>query len=228
MRILLWAGLLICLPLYADFFPPTVTTAIKAVGKSSVTLRTPLPVQGMSGIVIHAYGNDIEAITGRIIQNSDGTATLAKGDILRHNTLPTVNTAVSTNDKVIGGYLYDNVLLLAPDAQTYTDITSAAPKNWIHPDLYALFLSMEGEDHPTKKNLAKFAKEYEVGLIYVVKHKKAILLDPISGQHVAEKTMQNLPSEGKYPFYMRLDTIDTSLFGGASGTKSYYKAVEAL
>ena len=45
-------------------------------------------------------------------------------DILQHDELPTIKTTVAPNDKVIGGYLYNNVLLLAPDADTYAKIVS--------------------------------------------------------------------------------------------------------
>jgi len=228
MRKLALILLVISLPLFADFFPPTTTSSIASLGEKSVSLSTPLPTKGMSGIVIHDYGNDLKAITARVIQNADGTVTLKRGDIIHHDKLPTVNTAVSANDAVIGGYLYDNVLVLAPDEQTYARITSSYDKNWIHPDLFALFLSSEGDALPTKENLAKFADAYQVGLIYVVKNGKAVLLDPVSGQHVAEKRMQNLPANGKYPFYMRLDGIDTGWFGSTPKEGNYYKAVQAL
>jgi hypothetical protein len=228
MRRLALTVLAVSLPLFADFFPPTVVTSIASVGENSISLNSPLPANGMSGIVIHTYGNDLEAITGRIVQNADGTVSLKKGEIIHHDKLPTIKTAVAPDDEVIGGYLYNNVLVLAPDEQTYARITSSHDKNWIHPDLFALFLSNEGDALPTKENLAKFANEYQVGLIYVVKNKKAVLLDPVSGQHVAEKAMQNLPANGKYPFYMRLDGIDTGWFGSTPKEGNYYKAVEAL
>jgi hypothetical protein len=228
MRKLALTVLAVSLPLLADFFPPSIETSIASVGENSVSLNTPLPANGMSAIVIHTYGNDLEAVTGRIIQNADGTVSLRKTEIIHHDKLPTINTAIAPDDRVIGGYLYNNVLLLAPDEETYAKITSSYNKNWIHPDLFALFLSNEGDALPTTENLAKFANAYQVGLIYIVKKGKAVLLDPVSGQHVAQKTITALPSKGKYPFYMRLDSIDTGWFGSASKEGDYYKAVEAL
>ncbi len=228
MRKLALTVLAVSLPLFADFFPPTIHTSITSVGEKSVSLSSALPVKGMSGIVIHDYGNDLEAVTGRVIQQPDGTATLKKEDVVHHDKLPTIKTAVAPDDEVIGGYLYNNILLIAPDANTYARITSAYDKNWIHPDLFALFLSNEGDALPTKENLAKFAAQYQVGLIYIVKKEKAVLLDPFSGAHVAQKPVENLPKEAKYPFYMRLDGIDTGWFGSSDKNGNYYKAVEAL
>ena len=219
---------LLALPLFAGFFPSTVQTSISAVGEKSVSLSSALPVNGMSGVIIHNYGNELEAIISYLTQtSSEGNAKLIETDVIHHDELPTIKTAVASGDKVIGGYLYNNVLLLAPDADTYAKITASYNKKWIHPDLYALFLSEEGEATPSKENLANFAKAYQVGLIYIVKNGSAVLLDPISGNIVGQKTMTGLPAQAQYPFYMRFDEIQTGWFS-KSGKGDYYKIMEKI
>jgi hypothetical protein len=220
---------LLSLPLFADFFPQTVHTTIKSVKGNTITLNSNFPVNGMSGVVVHNYANNLTAITSRVTQTSlDGSASLLlSADILHHDELPTIKTAVAPNDKVIGGYLYDNVLLLAPDADTYAKITSSHTKKWIHPDLFALYLSVEGEEGPTKENLSDFAKKHQVGLIYIVRKNTAVLLDPVSGKIVSKKSMTGLPKEGKFPFYMRIKELDTGWF--SSDIKgNYYTTMESL
>ena len=219
---------LLSLPLVAGFFPQTVHTSVKSVKENTITLNKKFPANGMSGVVIHNYGNDLTAITSRIAQtSSDGSASLVTTDILHHDELPTIKTAVSPKDKVIGGYLYNNVLLLAPDADTYAKITSSHKKKWIHPDLFALYLSVQGEEQPTKENLAHFAKKYQVGLIYIVRKDSAVLLDPVSGKIISQKSMKNLPAEGTFPFYMRFKQLDSGWFG--SDVKgNYYNTMESL
>ena len=219
---------LLSLPLFAGFFPQTVHTSVKSVKDNTITLNKKFPINGMSGVVIHNYGNDLTAITSRITQTtSDTSVALVSTDILHHDELPTIKTPVSAKDKVIGGYLYNNVLLLAPDSDTYAKITSEHHKKWIHPDLFALYLSVEGEERPTKKNLSDFAKKYQVGLIYIVRKKSAVLLDPVSGKIIAKKPMIDLPKEGNFPFYMRFKALDTGWFGGAA-TGNYYNTMESL
>ena len=181
----------------------------------------------MSGVIVHRYKSDLSAINGRVIQTSSGRAKILHQDIIHHNNLPSVNTKVSTNDKVIGGYLYRNVLLLAPSSDVYKRITKGSSKNWIHPDLFAVFLSTEGDKSVTKANLAKFAKSNQVGLIYIVKRNKAILLDPISGQVVGSRAIKNLPKHGQFPFYMRFDKLSSGWFGGES-KGSYYSGVGSI
>jgi len=220
---------LLSLPLFAGFFPQTVDTSIKSVQGQSIKLHSSFPVVGMSGVVVHNYGNDLSAITNRITQtSSDGSAVLSSIDVLQHDALPTIKTNVAPNDKVIGGYLYNNILLLAPDADTYAKITASDNKKWIHPDLYAVYLSVEGEEGITKENLADFAKKYQVGLIYIVRKNSAVLLDPISGKIVSKKSMSGLPKEGKFPFFMRLEALDSGWFGSDAKTGNYYNSMESL
>ena len=219
---------LTALPLFAGFFPSTVHTSVSKTGENTVSLKSSLPIKGMSAVVIHDYGNSLEAVTAYLTQtSSDGSAKIISRDIIHHDALPTIKTAVTKGDKVIGGYLYNTVLLLAPDADTYAKITSAYHKKWVHPDLFALFLSEAGESHPTRENLAAFARKYEVGLIYIVRNGSAVLLDPVSGHIVSQKTMSSLPKQGQYPFYMRFDEIQTGWFS-KSGTGNYYKTVESI
>ncbi|TNF43794.1 MAG: hypothetical protein EP216_03190 [Epsilonproteobacteria bacterium] len=219
---------LFSVPLFAGFFPQTVHTSIKSVKENTMTLNKKFPVNGMSGVVIHNYGNDLAAITTRIAQtSSDGSVSLVSTNILHHEELPTIKTAVSPKDKVIGGYMYNNVLLLAPDADTYAKIISQHNKTWIHPDLFALYLSVQGEERPTKENIAHFARKYQVGLVYIVRKDSAVLLDPISGKIVSQKSMTDLPSKGAFPFYMRYEQIDSGWFG--SDVKgNYYDTMESL
>ena len=219
---------LLSLPLFAGFFPQTVHTSVKSVQGNTITLNKKFPINGMSGVVIHNYGNDLKAITSRISQNSsDESVLLVSSDILHHDELPTIKTPVSPKDKVIGGYMYNNVLLLAPDADTYAKIISTHNKKWIHPDLFALYLSNQGEERPTKENLAGFAKKHQVGLVYIVRKNSAVLLDPISGKIVSQKSMTDLPKKGTFPFYMRFKAFDSGWFG-SSTEDNYYNTMESL
>lgn len=221
---------LLSAPLFAGFFPQTVHTTIKSVKGKSITLNSNFPLKGMSGVVIHNYGNNLTAITSRITQTSSNRqAILIDADVIDHEALPTIKTSVSPKDKVIGGYLYNNVLLLAPDADTYAKITSSNQKKWLHPDLFALYLSEVGDEIPTKENLGSFAKKFQIGLIYIVRKNSAVLLDPISGKIVGQKNMAGLPKEGQFPFYMRFKAFGSGWFGGSSDSSgNYYSTMQSI
>ncbi|PHS41006.1 MAG: hypothetical protein COB07_03160 [Sulfurovum sp.] len=220
--------ILFSLPLFAGFFPQTVHTSVKSVKGNTITLNSRFPVNGMSGVIVHNYGSGLTAITSRMTQvSSGGDASLLSADVIDHDSLPTIKTAVRAGDKVIGGYLYNNILVLAPDADTYARITSANNKKWIHPDLFALYLSVQGDDRPTRENLANFSKKFQIGLVYIVRRNAAVLFDPISGKIVGQKNMSGLPKEGAYPFFMRFEQLDSGWFG--SDVKgNYYSMVESI
>jgi hypothetical protein len=215
------------LPLFAGFFPPTVHTTVRSVDGNRITLSKPLPVNGMSGVVVHSFGKGLQAITAVLTQTAPGQATYRKGDLLDHKGLPTPKSVAAPGDKVIGGYLYNNVLVLAPNAETYAKITRGGERHWIHPDLYAAFLAREGDSTPDASNLAQFAREAQVGLVCIVQRGQAILFDPVSGRIVGKKAFQAVGGTANYPFYNRFSKISGGLFGG-SGEGDYYQAVGAI
>ncbi len=199
--------------LMADFFPRTINTTVSGVNGDTVTLKSKLPI-GMSGIVVHGYGGELKSITAIIEQTSGGNeAKIIGRDLVSHDNLPAPKTKIQAGDKVIGGYLYDNVLVLAPNADVYNEVTSSYDKNWIHPDEFALFLSTIKEPTPTKENLKKFAKEYQAGLILIVKKDSIALYDPLSEKIVSKKAFSPKTTYTQAPFYMRLNKIKTGLFG---------------
>ena len=220
---------LFSIPLFASFFPSTLHTTVEKVDQKELKLSKAFPLNGMSGVVIHSYGKNAQAITSYVIQtNQNGSAKSLSHSVIDHEQLPTIKTPVKRGDKVIGGYMYQNVLLLAPDAETYTKITKEYHKNWIHPDLYALFLSTEGETIPSRKNLAEFAKAYQVGLVVIVRNGTAVLLDPVSQKIINQKKLDNLPKKGQFPFFSRLDKIESGWFNSDDNKKDYYKMMDQL
>jgi hypothetical protein len=218
---------LFLISLNGGFFPPTVTATVTGVSGNSITISRAFPAVGMSGVVIHNYGNGLSAIRSIAISTSAQSARLKKGDLLDHNGLPLPKGLASVGDKVIAGYLYRNVLVIAPNAQTYSAITRSASRHWIHPDLYAAFLVRQGDSSISKSNLEKFAKEAQVGLVYIVKRGSAILYDPISKRVIAQKAFNVVGSEAKYPFYTRFTSLKSGFFG-SSAKGDYYKGVGAI
>ena len=221
---LLWMG---ALPLLAGFFPPTVHTTVTAVDGERVTLTKALPVNGMSGVVVHNLGGGLQVISGVLVQNSPTNVTVRKGDLLDHKGLPTPKSVAAPGDKVIGGYLYNNVLVLAPNAETYSKITRSGGRHWIHPDLYAAYLAREGDSKPDASNLKGFALDAQVGLVYIVQKGQAVLFDPISSRIVGKMTFQPAGSGAKYPFYTRFSEVGGGFFGG-SGQGDYYQSVGGI
>jgi len=215
----------ISIPLLADFFPKSTTTTIAKATNNSIVLRKPLNRDGISCAIIHDYGNNIKALTFMAKQISkDGIIKLIDSDIIHHDNIPTINTKPKVGDSVICGYLYNNILLLAPNEQTYEILTKKYHKNWMHPDLYAMFLSQEGESTISKESLKEFAKRYQIGLVMIVQQNQIILYDPISKSIVGKQNYKPNSNKTKYPFYMHFKEIDSGWFSKKDG--DYYKTME--
>ncbi|SFV64775.1 hypothetical protein MNB_SV-6-324 [hydrothermal vent metagenome] len=227
MRIVLSTLLLSIVPLMADFYPPTVKSSVSGINQKNIVLKQGFPAKGMSAVVMHRYGKDLRAITSYMRYDGSKQGTLINNEPIDHGDLPTVKPKVRVGDQVIGGYLYKNILLLAPDANTYAKIIKSADKNWIHPDIFAMFLAKEGDQIPTQENLQKFANEYQVGLIYIVQRGKGVLYDPISKRYVSQKALTGLPAKGQFPFYMRLGKIDSGWFSREKKGE-YYSSIGNL
>jgi len=213
------------IPLLGGFFPPTVNSSITSVNGNGATISKSFPLNGMSGIVIHNFGNSNQAISSIAIQTSANQVKLIKDDMLGDNKLPKPRIMATKGDRVIGGYLYNNVLVIAPNAQTYQKVVSSASKHWIHPDIYAGFMAREGDSTPTLNNLSQFAHEAQVGLIYIVMKNKAVLLDPISKRVINTQPFTPVGNDIKYPFYMRFKNFKAGLFSNGG---NYYKMVEGI
>lgn len=219
-------SLLFSLPLLADLFPATMQSTILNTNNNIIQISPPFPVNGMSGIVIHTYKDGSSAATTAGVQNENGLLTILDTPLMENGNLPQIATKAIAGDKVIGGYLYDNVLLLAPNQTTYNEITSKYRKNWVSPDNYASFISQKRDGIPTKENLASFAKSYQVGLIAVVKKDSIVIYDPLS-QRVITKEPFATQTQTQTPFFSNFEKVRTGWFG-STVDDDYYTLMEQI
>jgi hypothetical protein len=213
----------------ADALPQSITTTIKSIEKNGqITLATSAP-KGMSGIVVHNYGNGLIAITNSVITGKNGKATLLNYSAIPHDNIPNVNTASKVNDKVILGNFYNNTLLIAPNAKSYNNITKKFNKTWIHPDRFALDFMSDSQSAISLNNLEKFAKKNQVGLVLIASNNGLYFLDPISKQFIGKTNLALTSDKAMSPFFARFEQMDTSVFGmDKVSITDYHKAVASI
>jgi hypothetical protein len=219
-------SLLLSLPLFADLFPATTQSTILNTNNNIIQISPAFPANGMSGIVIHTYKDGSSAATTAAVQNESGILTILDTPLMENGNLPQIATKVIAGDKVIGGYLYNNVLLLAPNQNAYNEITSKYKKNWVTPDNYASFISQKRYGVPTKENLASFAKAYQVGLIAIVKKDSIVVYDPIS-QRIISKEPFGMQTQTQTPFFSNFEKVRTGWFG-STVDENYYTLMEQI
>ena len=215
--------------LMADALPQSITTTIKSINKNGqITLATAVP-KGMSGIVVHNYGNGLTAITNAVVSGTNGKATLFNYTAIPHDNIPNINTTSKVNDKVVLGNFYNNTLVIAPNSAIYTAITKKFKKTWIHPDRFALDFMRESQSAISLDNIQEFAKKNQVGLVLIYSNSGLLFLDPISQKIIGKTKVFGNAKETMNPFYARFEQMDTSTFGMSSiSLTDYYTAVQAI
>ena len=229
MQKILFILLAISYTLFANALPNTITTTVSNVtSNGQIQLATNIP-RGMSGIIIHNYGNGLSAITHATVSQGESKSSVAPYEAIPHENIPNIQTAVTKGDKVVFGNFYSNALVIAPNRDIYRKITTTYKKTWIHPDAYALDFMKEGETELTLENLKKFAQLNQVGLVLIVTPTQLLILDPISKQFLAAVPMQVTQANAMAPFYARFKQMDVSVFGFSKKDYTpYFQSVAGL
>lgn len=228
MKKLLFLLLLNCL-LLADTLPNRISTTINSVNSDTVQVATSIP-KGISGIVIHNYGNKLSAITHRLVSKGGQQATIKPYYGLGHKNLPTIKSNIEKGDKVIFGNFYNNVLLIAPDEESYSKTVKTLQRSFVHPDIYAMDLIVNDEKKISFKNLKSFAKKNQIGLVLITTDKNIMVLDPMSSKYLSSLPLTITPKQTMSPFYARFEQISNSIFGTNSKQKfsEYYQGVSQI
>jgi len=214
--------------LMANTLPQRIETTIKSIHGDTIQLAQNVSA-GMSGLIVHDYGNGLSAITHSVISTQNGNAKILPYRAILHENIPTVKTEAKINDKVILGNFYNNALLIAPDARSYSNITKNFNKTWIHPDAYALQFMSEEASEISLSSLKKFATKNQVGLVLIATKTKLLILDPISKKFLGQKQINGTATKAMKPFFSRFEHMDVSTFGFSEITlKDYYKAIQDL
>lgn len=209
--------------------PQSINASVTAVNNEQITIDQSVP-KGMSGIVVHNYGNGIAAITHTVNSNGGNSATLQPYKGVEHDNLPKIKSSATTGDKVVFGNFYDNALLIAPSEKIYSTLTASIDKNWIHPDIYAMHLLNEDETKITLENLKAFATFNQVGLIVIVTQTGLSVLDPLSGQYLMKQPYSLTTDTVMSPFYARFEQISDTFWGNEEkqAFAQYYHGVESI
>jgi len=215
--------------LVADALPSAVKTTISQVKQNHRIQLATTAIKGMSGIVIHDYGNGLSAITHAVVSLGGKQAKVIPYTVIEHEKIPSIQTTVVKGDKIVLGNFYQNAFVLAPNAQSYENVVKKYNRLWTHPDAYALNFLDEDESDISLDNIENFAKKYQIGLVLIVEKNKLRILDPISHSFIKEISFTSSEKEPMSPFYARFEQMTKSLFDSSNKTYTpYYQAIERL
>ncbi|CAA6815728.1 MAG: Unknown protein [uncultured Sulfurovum sp.] len=197
--------------LFANFLPNSMQSSVQKVNNGSIQLNNNIPA-GMSGIILHNYGNGLSAITHSTISLGNGKASILPYTAILHSNIPSIKTPVTAGDKVIFGNFYNNALVIAPNQIAYQQIIKKFKRTWVHPDAFALNFMQEGATTMHMDILNRFAKQHQIGLVLLVAENRLLVIDPISKQIITSTGLKTNPNSAITPFYARFKQSNLSLF----------------
>ena len=181
---------------------------------------------GSTGIVIHTFSNGHEAILGAVEVVRTGKKTALKQIAYKELTQDALSSIVrkpQKGDAVHMGWLYHRVLLIAPTLTSYNAITKDAfETTYVHPDLFASYLSYAGHPTPLKEDFQDFCTTYDIGLVQFYVASTLYTVDCRSFMTIKTQSIEMQQTQAKLPFYSRVDEIDANWWGKGSGTLSSF------
>jgi hypothetical protein len=228
MKKILFLFLFTSYSLFADALPKSIQTTVQNISNGSIQLSSDIPT-GMSGIIMHDYGNGLSAITHSTVSLGNSKASIEPHTAILHKNIPSIQTAVSVGDIIIFGNFYNNALVIAPNQTAYLQITKKFQRTWIHPDAFALDFMQEAETKMSMEALERFAKKNQIGLILVVASDKLLVIDPISKKIIGSTGLKSNPNSTMIPFYARFKQINLALFSFSEKDYTpYFQSIAGL
>lgn len=206
------------------------TAVISVDSKKVITEKVPFNI-GATGFIVHAIDGEHITITNKVTliahENNHSIFTEAPFIQIKQSYLPSFTYESERNDTLILGFGYDRAMLIAPNEKSYYTITEAIQGvTWVHPDLFATFLSRQGHPSPTDEDIKSFCQISEIGLLYIFVQGALNTLD-CQSLHLLQLTAiaerESTMHTSMRPFYSRIEEIDEAWFGKGSSPMDDYE-----
>jgi len=186
--------------LMASFVPAKTYTTITAVNGDRITIQNSFAMNGMSGLVIRQLPSGEFALV-TVKQTAPNQAVIIDKDPLGGKNLANLKPIPKVGDKVVGGFMYDKVMVLAPNRDTFVNVQNRYGIHSINPDIFMGFLANRGSSNPSRSDYKAFAKLTHVGLFVIFKNGFITLYDPLSDTEIGRVMMDISNYSAMKPFY---------------------------
>ncbi|TQR61088.1 plasminogen-binding N-terminal domain-containing protein [Campylobacter troglodytis] len=188
---------------------------------------------GTSAAVLQSFKNTSSIISSAtVIQREDGLIKLELSPftILEQKALPLLDSKVQKGDEVIVNFLYDRILLIAPNEENYNSIREKFNQLYfVHPDLLGAYMIREFKLSPKQKDFKLFCASNAVGVLAFVLEDKISFLDCASFTVLFEEPFNSLNLEAQKPFYSNVEGYKKNFFNFFEwGVKDYYEYYKKL
>ena len=183
---------------------------------------------GVSGYVVHSIDtNHTIILNSAKVKEFDANTKTAKVELgefsmLDIKSLPHGKWSATKGDDIVFAFNYNRAILIAPNEEIYHRVTKSSSVEWIHPDIFATLLSVNGRPTPIRKDFNEFCQSTSVGIIFIYLEGRVFTLDANSFKILALTDAKLEQKELKLPFYTRVEEIKAAWWGeGSSKLKEY-------
>lgn len=184
---------------------------------------------GMSGFIVHKLGDTHSTVLKNIVvsdydsETQIATLKISEFNELDNSALPTGRWSVEVGDTAVLAFGYTRGLLIAPNEDIYHKIVkSTDTMQWVHPDIFATILSVNGHPTPLKEDFDVMSSTTSLGLVFFYIDKRLFTLDSKSFKILNISDADLEQKKEKLPFYTRVEEIDASWWGeGSDELKEY-------
>lgn len=200
-----------------------ITGKLLEVKEHEGTLNIPTTQIGISGLIIRHFNDSHSAIIANAVVTGYDEASqrahlkFSPYDGLKQNSLPSGIWSPQQGDEAVLAPHYSRALLIAPTDGIYHEMTSRLGSlQWVHPDEYAAYLSVQGHPTPTKNDFSEFCTATSAGLLYLYAKESLFTLDcrTMALLQITPAPLQR--EETKLPFYSRVAEIRAGWWGEGS------------
>lgn len=186
---------------------------------------------GQSGVIIRWLDDDHATIIAQTIvsqiENGRAEIVFKVFDALSNEALPTPKLLPRKNDEAVLRKFYDRGMIISPSHELYQKIEKSYTKTqWIHPDLMASSIMVDGVAAPTRQDFRSFCAAYNVGVLYIVSNNQGQVVDCQSFKILQSDylTGRVAESDTTLPFFSRLGTLEGTWIENLTTTQisAYY------
>lgn len=172
---------------------------------------------GQSGVIMNKYKNKHAIIIASavVIETSPTQSTIEfkNFDGLDQSAMPTANIKANDGDVLILNYMYESSMIISPNNQGFKTVRSIFPEqNFVHSDLFAATLKYMQKSTPNQAIIQAFAKNQNIGTVFVIIDSMVYVLDAKSFQTIAKYPIFYDQSDVQTPFYTRIEDIKDGIF----------------
>ena len=186
--------------LMASFVPAKTYTTVTAVNGDRITMQNSFAMNRMSGLVVRQLPSGEFALV-TVKQTAPNQAVIVDKDPLGGKNLANLKPIPKIGDKVVGGFMYDKVMVLAPNRDTYISVQNKFGIRSVNPDIFMGFLANRGSSNPSSSDYKAFAKLTHIGLFVIFKNGFITLYDPLSDSEIGRVMMDISSYNAVKPFY---------------------------